>query len=172
MNLILQILAFRGQLPGNMGKVVRNAVVNLRKFFIPELLLLPVVDRLLLLPCKNCSSPFHIVPVVVPDDHVSAPGFSLDLFQVDDHIGGIFNQCFIMGDKKKNVLPLKKKSLQKFQSADIQIIGRFIQKKHSRLVDQNSHELRLDLFSSGQTPQFLILVKEIRGDMEFHCHLR
>lgn len=67
-----------------------------------------------------------------------------------------------MGDEKDDLLPIGDQLLQKLESREIHVIGRFVQKQDGRGIHQDPHQLGFDLFPAGKGLHELIPVEKVR----------
>ena len=74
---------------------------------------------------------------------------------MDDDVGGVFDECLVVGDERHRLSCRKKELLQPFQSGDIQVVGGLVQQQHVGLVQQRPAQLHPDLLSAGESAQLL-----------------
>ena len=87
---------------------------------------------------------------------------AVDLFQMDHHVGGPFDQSLVVGDKQHDAGKLPDDPLQIFQRFDVDVVGRLVQQQSGRFREKQACQLGLYLFPAGQGSHDLVAVKETR----------
>ncbi len=85
---------------------------------------------------------------------------------MDDDIGGVSDQGFIVGHEEHGPGPGLEKLLQKLKGLQVQIIGRLIQQEQLRLLCQKPGQLELHPLAAGQLPQKAVPAGQIRREAQ------
>ncbi len=121
----------------------------------PFLLLLVLaffLVRQLLLPFKEAEPFLYILPVAHPRDGAARHGFAAELFQVDNHVGGVFQERFVMGDIQRGNPAGVQECFQPLERFQVEVVGRFVQQQKIRFPRKDERKLKLDFFSAGKCP--------------------
>ena len=86
--------------------------------------------------------------------------------QVDDDVGGVPDQGFVMGDEEHGPGPGPEKILQKLEGLQIQVVGGLVQQQKVRLLPQEPGQLELHPLTAGQPPQGAVPAGQVRWEAQ------
>lgn len=109
---------------------------------------------------------FHVLVIRQAGHGGPGGGLPPQGLQMDDDIGGVSDQGFIVGDEEHGPGPGLEKLLQKLKGLQVQIIGRLIQQEQLRLLCQKPGQLELHPLAAGQLPQKAVPAGQIRREAQ------
>ena len=93
-------------------------------------------------------------------------GLAPQQLQVDDDVGGVPDQGFVMGDEEHGPGPGPEKILQKLEGLQIQVVGGLVQQQKVRLLPQEPGQLELHPLTAGQPPQGAVPAGQVRWEAQ------
>ena len=139
-----------GILPGNGCLLVVHLVPDLTEPLHPSVELRPLFPRHLLLVGKPRLPGADIAPVVRPGYGTPGQGAAAQPLQVDDDIGGAFQQGLVVGDIEHWSLAGQQEPLQPREGIQVQVVGWLIQQQHVWVIQQQQGQAQLHTLPAGQ----------------------
>ena len=170
MHFLFQKPGAGGILPGDDGLLVLHLVVDSAEFFL--LLFIGCLFFLCKarLPFQPLQALLHIFTVACAHDAALAFRLALQLFHVQDHIGGALQQRLVVGDVEYGKGASVDESLKPLQRFDVNIVGRLVQKEQAGMHAQDPEQLYLDFLTSREPSHPGVAVQQVNGESQAACH--